>query len=109
MIDFTKQLWGRSFEHKLVVACLALTVIALFPLGGAFYILLRLVFCACLVWFWWHLYKETDKVMPIHLLIGGLAVLYNPLFLVSLGSKIVWLPVNLGTVYLMYWAANRLK
>gem|GEM_PF-1820846 len=109
MMDFIKHFYDRSFEHKLVVASLGLTVLALLPFPGFFYILLRLVFFACLVWFGWHLFKQNDKVGPVHLLIGGLAVLYFPPFLIALGSKLIWFPINLGTVYLMYWSANRLN
>lgn len=92
-------------HKKLAIACASAAGVGLLPLPYAYYILLRLLFFGCLLFLSFAIYEKNQKLTPLLFVIGGLALLYNPLFLVHLGSKVAWLGVNLGTIIFMFWAA----
>jgi|AntRauTorckE6833_2_1112554.scaffolds.fasta_scaffold14755_2 hypothetical protein len=93
--------------HKnLTIACGVAAVVGLLPFPYAYYILLRLFFFGCLLFLGYAVYyKAQDLTAPLFV-IGGLALLYNPLFPVHLGSKAIWLGVNIGTVFYMFWVVT---
>lgn len=97
--------------HKnLAIACAVAAGIGLLPFPYAYFILLRLFFFGCLLFLGFAVYEKAQKFTPPLFVIGGLALLYNPLFPVHLGSKAVWLGVNFVTIAFMFWvAANHIS
>lgn len=93
--------------HKnFVVACAVAAGIGLLPLPYAYYVLLRLLFFGVLLFVGYAVYEKAQQVTPPLFVIGGLALLYNPLFLVHLGSKVAWLAVNITTIIFMFWVVT---
>jgi len=92
--------------RNLVVGCTVAVGIGLLPLPYAYYVLLRLAFFVALLVLGYAVYVKSQTLTLPLIAIGGLAVLYNPLFLVHLGSKAIWLVANIGTLIFMYWAAG---
>ncbi|MGJ8564015.1 MAG: DUF6804 family protein [Alphaproteobacteria bacterium] len=101
-------IFNKSFGHKLAMICFAVSIIAILSLPYSFYVLVRLVFFVGILWCGWQLYLKDDKVTNIHFVLAGLAILYNPVFLIHLGSKLLWLIINLGTAFFIYKISNKL-
>ncbi len=77
---------------KTYTVILVLCVAALLPMPYEFYISLRMLVCIGLVIFLYTLHKsELDAMKELHYkyVLAALVVLYNPLFVVHLGSKLV--------------------
>ena len=86
------------------LAVTLLTLIALAPLPYGYYLLLRLSLgLACVYYI---LKLRTGASDGHRLALGGLAVLYNSLMPIHLGSKSLWTIVNVVTV-LYLWALYR--
>lgn len=94
-----KLIYGKSFGHKLALIGFAISILALLPFAYSSYVLIRLVFFIAVLWCGWQIYLGDQRIKNIHFVIAGLAILYNPLFLVHLGSKAIWLIINLCTSY----------
>lgn len=94
-----KSIFDKSLGHKLALVCFAITVLAILPFPYEFYILIRLVFFVAVIWCGWQLYQKNKQISIIHFVIAGLAILYNPFFLIHLGSKLVWFVINIGTAF----------
>ena len=93
--------------HKnLAIACVIAAGIGLLPLPYSYYVLLRLLFFGCLLFMGYAVYEKVQVFSPPIFIIGGLALLYNPIFLVHLGSKGLWFSINLGTIAFMFWLAE---
>ena len=87
-----------------VVTIAALAVaIGLLPLPGDYYALLRLFLCGLCLYFLTRPrgVREAEKWV-----LGGLALLYNPIAPVGLGSKTIWSVVNIATVVWL-WRLKR--
>jgi len=72
-------IFKKSFGHKLTLACLGVSILALLPFPYSFYVLIRLIFFVALLWCGWQLYLKDNRIGNLHFIIGGLAILFNPL------------------------------
>ena len=61
-------------------------------------LVIRLVICGCLVYsFFNHTLSKAEKYF-----VGGLAILYNPIFKVHLGSKELWIIAIITVVFIWH-------
>ena len=74
--------------------------IGILPLPIGYYILSRLVVCASAIYFAYNFYKKNNQTNLW--IFGFIAVLYNPIIPVYLYEKIIWIVVNIITIYLFY-------
>ena len=111
IVGFLLLLWvlkwfSRKSPYARMFAFLTLLFgVGLLGLGGWYYMLLRLAVSLVCVYSAVKLRVEWAKWI-----FGGLAVLYNPVFPVSLGDRHVWALVNIATVVFMWvslYAENR--
>ena len=82
----------------------AAVVVGILPLPYAYYQLLRVLLCAACVYYVLRLGREADGLMVV---LGGLALLYNPVVPVHLRSKPLWICINVATVACLFFAQNR--
>ena len=67
-----------------------------------YYVLLRLFLCGLSLYFLTRPgVRESEKWV-----LAGLALLYNPIVPIGLGSKVVWSIINIATVA-WFWTLNR--
>lgn len=95
----------QSFSNlkKLYAVMLVLFIAAPLPFPYEFYISLRLLICLGLAAFIYSINQSgVDSLKPYKYVLVGLIVLYNPLFVVHLGSKFIWAFVNAGTLYFLF-------
>ena len=88
-----------------VVAIAAVAVaIGLLPLPGDYYVLLRIFLCGLSLYFLTRPrgVREAEKWV-----LGGLALLYNPIVPIGLGSKTVWSVINIVTVVWLWRLKQR--
>ena len=78
------------------IAPLVVIGIGLFSMPYGYYFLLRLVVFVCAVYFAFQLNSPSDSTLVW--VFGFFALLYNPFIPIYLGSKSVWVVVNLITV-----------
>lgn len=71
-----------------------------------YYILLRAVVCVICIYYFLQIRVLADKQYPRYVVIGllGMTALYNPIFLVHLGSPFIWLIVNFATLGFLAYA-----
>ena len=74
--------------------------IGTFPLPIVYYTLSRLVVCASAIYFAYNFYKQNNQTNVW--IFGFIAVLYNPIIPVYLYEKIIWIVVNIITIYIFY-------
>ncbi len=75
----------------------------LLPMPSGYYMLLRFFFCGISL----YMLSSVRRVRAVEKwVLVGLAVLYNPLVPVELGSKLLSSVLNIGTV-VYFWALNR--
>ncbi|CAC9611312.1 hypothetical protein [uncultured Gammaproteobacteria bacterium] len=86
--------------NNLFIACCVGVGLALLPFSYSFYILLRLLFFGSMIYYAISIYKDNIDIKIVALVI--LAILYNPIIVVHLGSKLLWLVVNIATLVFMY-------
>tara|TARA_Y100001935_G_C17170956_1_gene440208 strand:- start:137 stop:424 length:288 start_codon:yes stop_codon:yes gene_type:complete len=77
------------------IAPLVVIGIGLFPMPYGYYFLLRLVVFVCAVYFAIQLNSQSDTTLVW--IFGFFALLYNPFIPIYLGSKSLWVIVNLIT------------
>ena len=94
-------LMPRRAPGLIVIAVIAVAV-GLLPMPYGYYMLLRLFFCGVSLYFLSGVRRVRDVQKWV---LVGLAVLYNPLVPVELGSKPLWSIVNIGTV-VWFWALS---
>lgn len=88
-------------KRTLIPAAATLMVlVALAPLPYGYYMLLRLGLCVACVYY----VSQAGSALAVghRFVLGGLAVLYNPLIPVHLGSKPLWTIINIATV-VYFW------
>ena len=93
--------WNRPALDVVSIAALAVAI-GLLPLPYDYYTLLRLFLCGLSLYF-----LTRPRVRePEKWVLAGLALLYNPIAPIGLGSKIVWSIINIATVAWL-WTLNR--
>jgi hypothetical protein len=93
----------KNTNQRIVICCSISAVLGLFPLPYPAYILLRALFFFSLMYSCWITYKKTMTISPIIVGLLGLAILYNPIFLVHLGNKAIWTVINFATIAILVW------
>lgn len=82
------------------LAPIVVLAIGILPLPIGYYTLSRLVVCASAIYFAYNFYKKNNQTnLWIFVFI---AVLYNPIIPVYLYKKVIWIVVNIITIYLFY-------
>ena len=82
------------------LAPIVVLAIGILPLPIGYYTLSRLVVCASAIYFAYNYYKKKNQTNLW--IFGFIAVLYNPIIPVYLYEKIIWIVVNIITIYLFY-------
>tara|TARA_Y100000996_G_C22426469_1_gene603722 strand:+ start:45 stop:332 length:288 start_codon:yes stop_codon:yes gene_type:complete len=77
------------------IAPLVVMGIGLFPMPYGYYFLSRLVVFVCAIYFAMQLNNQSDTTLVW--VFGFFALLYNPFIPIHLGSKGLWVVVNLVT------------
>jgi hypothetical protein len=93
---------NRSMPGVVTIAAIAVAV-GLLPLPYGYYVLLRLFLCVLCIYFVSSVrgVRDGEKWVLI-----ALAVLYQPIAPVELGSKPLWSIINAGTV-VWFWMLER--
>lgn len=94
--------------HKLIVVCSIATFIGIFQLHFAYYILLKVIFFGSLLYFAFEYQNKSKLTSAILVTLIVLIVLYNPIFLVQLDSKPLWIIINIATIGFLYWLSTNL-
>jgi hypothetical protein len=82
------------------MAVTLMTLVALGPMPYGYYMLLRVFLSLVCVYY---LVQSGSELSSGHrVALGGLAMLYNPVLPVHLGSKALWSLMNLGTVVYLW-------
>lgn len=90
-------------ERTLGVVAAIATLVSLLPMPYGFYSVTRVVFTICCAVVAHKLFKKNNYLW----LIGfGLVILYNPLFPIHLGSKVLWTVINVSTVGFIFSVSN---
>jgi hypothetical protein len=82
------------------LAPIVVLAIGILPLPIGYYTLSRLVVCASAIYFAYNFNKKNNQTNLW--IFGFIAVLYNPIIPVYLYEKIIWVVVNIITIYLFY-------
>jgi hypothetical protein len=92
----------RRSPDVLTIAAVAVAA-GLLPLPYGYYVLLRLFLCGLCLYYLASVpgAREGEKWLLV-----GLAVLYNPLVPVELGSRLLWSIVDVGTI-VFFWRLTR--
>ena len=94
----------KKSEYEIFwIAPIVALVIGFLPMPFGYYTISRLIVSGCALYFAVKLYKQQDKFKPW--IFGFLVMLYNPIIPMALGSKELWLLVNIPTIY--YFFINR--
>ena len=80
-------------------------LIALAPMPYGYYMILRLVLFGSCAYAALQLYGTSDAWW----ILGLLALFYNPIIPIHLGEKALWIPINIVTLGLIYWADRKLS
>lgn len=92
----------QSTTEKAYFAIVVLFVIALLPMPYGYYISLRTMVCIALYFFWREIYPIRQKMIGWYYTLIGLFVLYNPILIIHLDNKPLWIFLNGFTLYLLY-------
>lgn len=88
------------------IAPIAAMGIGLFPMPYGYYFLSRLVVFVCAIYFAIQLNDQSDTTWVW--IFGFLALLYNPFIPIHLGSKGLWIIVNIATVALFLFKKDKI-
>ena len=94
--------WNRPTPGLITIAAVAVAL-GLLPMPYGYYMLLRLFLCGVSLYFLTRPRGVRDAEKWV---LGGLAVLHNPIAPVALGSKLLWSVVNIATV-VFFWRLDR--
>ena len=95
--------------RKIIICLIAASIFGLLPLPFSYYVLLRLLYFSSLIYLGYAIYEKDKSVSPILISICLLSLLYNPVFLVHLGSKLLWAAINLATIVFVFVISKRKK
>ena len=94
----------KKSEYEIFwIAPIVALAIGFLPMPFGYYIISRLIVSGCALYFAVKFYKQQDNFKPW--IFGFLVVLYNPIIPMPLGSKALWMIVNIPTIY--YFFINR--
>ena len=82
------------------LAPIIVLVIALLPMPIGYFMLSRTVVFICVIYYGYNYYKNKDQIKPW--IFGFFAVLYNPIAPIYLQEKLIWVIVNIITIYYIY-------
>lgn len=101
---------NRTLLHKIYTALAIIMVIALLPLPATYYFLLKLITFVGVGIFAFKLYEATPLPQNAFLFASlvFLVILYNPLVIIHLGSKLFWIIINIGTLFALYTTRQKL-
>ena len=97
-----KQLLTSQF----LMVPIAVLALGLLPISGDYYTLLRIVVCLFGAAVFVTLPQDYNKEKIVFLLI---AIIYNPIFPIYFGSRIIWFPVNLVTIWFFWELRSELR
>lgn len=89
------------------LAPIAAMLLGLLPMPFGFFILLKLIVSAGALYFAVNFHKQGDNFKVW--IFGFVVVLYNPIIPIPLGSKALWIIINIPTIYYFYINRNQLK
>ena len=94
--------WKRPDLDVVSIAAIAVAI-GLLPMPYDYYTLLRLFLCGLSLYFLTRVrVREPEKWV-----LAALALLYNPIAPIGLGSKIVWSIINIATVAWLWTLKQR--
>ena len=94
----------KKSEYEIFwIAPIVALAIGFLPMPFGYYMISRLIVSGCALYFAVKFYKQQDNFKPW--IFGFLVVLYNPIIPMPLGSKELWMIVNIPTIY--YFFINR--
>jgi hypothetical protein len=93
---------NRPMPGVVTIAAIAVAI-GLLPLPYGYYMLMRLFLCVLCIYFISSVRAVRDGEKWV---LVGLAVLYNPIAPVELGSKPLWSIINIGTVA-WFWMLDK--
>lgn len=96
----------RNPLEKAYTAILIVFIIGLLPMPYGYYFAMRAIVCLGLFFF---LKATIGKNLFYVGVIIGLLILYNPIFHIHLGDKIIWSIVNLLTVVFLYFMRSKME
>ena len=90
---------AQMLHKNLLMIPIVVVAIGLLPLNSDFYVLVRIVVClfGAVAFVSLHESYKSEKVAFLIL-----AIVYNPIFPIHFGSRIIWLPINLITIW-FFW------
>ena len=80
--------------------------IGILPMPIGYYTLLRLVVCACAIYYSFYSKQNNDEMAM--LIFGFVVILYNPIFPIYLYEKSIWIVLNIITAWLFYTRGSAL-
>ena len=93
-------------HNKIIIICSIATTLGFFSLPYGYYTLLKLLFFGSLIYFAFEYQKNNVFTGSTLAVLSVLIILYNPIFPVALGSKPLWILVNLSTIGYLYWLSG---
>jgi hypothetical protein len=91
----------------LAIASTLAVGLGILPMPYAYYVLLRIVLCISAAVGFRVATKSDDSAWSWTY--GVAALLYNPIFPVHMGSKMIWLGLNAATVVVFWLGATRFR
>jgi len=89
----------QLLKSEFLLIPIAVLAIGLLPITSDYYTLLRIIVCLFGFVAFFALPQDYSKEKVVFLII---AIVYNPIFPIYLGSKIIWFPINLVTIW-FFW------
>ncbi len=102
--------WGtRDIPHRTYSVLAILFIAGLLPMPYGYYISLRTMVCVGLYFFWREVYPVRSHMPGWFYTLIGLFVLYNPIIIIHLDNKPLWIVLNIGTLFVLYRIRYSLK
>lgn len=89
---------NNNHTYLFWLAPVIVLLVGILPMPIGYYTLLRLVVCACAIYYACILSQNEDRTFM--LIFGFIAILYNPILPVYLYQKSIWIILNIFTVLL---------
>src|SRR5262245_20937466 len=97
--------WNGRTPGIVTIAAMAVGL-GLLPLPYEFYMLLRLFLCGVSLYFLTSIPRVTDAEKWV---LTGLIILYNPVFPIEVGSKLLWGVISIATVAWWWFLERRAR